>query len=111
MTMSLDIEGYIRGIAERAKKAARVVSGLDSKPKDAALLKMAEYLDADAEELMVENQKDLITGREKGLSTALLDRLRLTPAQKAHPHLFHADSEANVVEPSANGCPSSREGS
>jgi glutamate-5-semialdehyde dehydrogenase len=77
-TMSNDISRYVRGLAEQSRAAARVVSNLDSKQKDAALLKMAEYLEADGDELMSENQKDLIAGKEKGLSPALLDRLQLT---------------------------------
>jgi len=76
--MSSDISRYVRGLAEQSRAAARAVSNLDSKQKDAALLKMAEYLEADGDELMSENQKDLIAGKEKGLSPALLDRLQLT---------------------------------
>jgi glutamate-5-semialdehyde dehydrogenase len=77
--MSSEILEYVRHLAEQAKKASRVVANLDSKQKDTALLKMAEYLEADTEELIRENQRDLIAGRERGLSPALLDRLQLTP--------------------------------
>jgi glutamate-5-semialdehyde dehydrogenase len=79
MTITSDLSVYVRRLAENAKKAARVVSTLDSKVKDAALLKMAEYLEGDLEELVVENEKDLVAGQDKGLSAALLDRLQLTP--------------------------------
>jgi len=79
MIMSKNTSGYIRSLAEKSRKAARIISSLESKLKDTAILKMAEYLETDTDELIIENQKDLIAGKEKGLSSALLDRLQLTP--------------------------------
>lgn len=45
--------------------------------KDRILKSVAEKLDARRGELMAENRKDLLAGKEQGLSAALLDRLAL----------------------------------
>src|SRR5690606_22965764 len=50
---------------------------LSSAVKDAALHAMADALVARQEELFQANARDLETGREKGLSEAMLDRLKL----------------------------------
>jgi glutamate-5-semialdehyde dehydrogenase len=76
--MKSEIEQYIRKLAKDAREAARIVSNLDSNQKDSALAKMAEYLETDSEELIQENQKDLQAANEKGLSSAMVDRLELT---------------------------------
>jgi glutamate-5-semialdehyde dehydrogenase len=60
-----------------AKRAARVLAGLDTATKDAALLAIAAALEARTPEVLEANARDLEAGREQGLSAALLDRLAL----------------------------------
>jgi glutamate-5-semialdehyde dehydrogenase len=48
--------------------------------KNKALLEMANNLERHQEWLIVENQKDLTVGKKSRLSSALIDRLRLTPS-------------------------------
>ena len=64
--------------AELAKQAALVVAQLSSDQKNAVLLKMADAIVDNCTEIITENAKDIIAGKEKGLASAMLDRLLLT---------------------------------
>ncbi len=65
-------------MAQQAKKAAGKLAALPTAVKDRILLKMADDLISKQDFIKKENQKDLLAGREKGLSAAMLDRLELT---------------------------------
>jgi glutamate-5-semialdehyde dehydrogenase len=60
-----------------AKRAARELALLDTGTKDRALLAVAGALEARVAEILEANARDLETGREAGLSDALMDRLAL----------------------------------
>ncbi len=60
-----------------AREASRVLATLDSATKDAALLAMADSLEARAAEILDANERDMEAGGQAGLTPALLDRLRL----------------------------------
>ena len=60
-----------------AKRAARQLAAIDSDTKNAALLAIADALEARVDEILEANARDLEAGRESGLSDALMDRLRL----------------------------------
>ena len=64
--------------AELAKQAALVVAQLSSDEKNAVLLKMADAIVDNCAEIITENAKDIVAGKEKGLTSAMLDRLLLT---------------------------------
>ena len=66
----------------RARKAARTLAVLGPE-KEAALMKAAQALLAHEEEILMANREDLAAGEGKGLTPALLDRLRLTPERIA----------------------------
>ncbi len=72
------MEQYIQSLGKRAKAAAPQMAAFSSADKDQALAKMAKALRDNAEKIQRDNEKDMIAGREKGLSKALLDRLLLT---------------------------------
>ena len=74
----MSIQETIQQMAVDAKKAARVMANLSTTAKNNALLKMADALMAQKDYIQQENQKDLVAGREKGLSAAMLDRLELS---------------------------------
>lgn len=61
-----------------AKRAARPLASASAEMKNAALLRMADDIEARREVIQAENEKDLRAGRENGLTEALLDRLNLT---------------------------------
>ncbi|HRT27865.1 MAG TPA: glutamate-5-semialdehyde dehydrogenase, partial [Syntrophales bacterium] len=73
----MDIKTQVLEIAAGAKKASRVLAGAPSPAKDASLLRMAEELVKNTEFLLDENGKDVRYAREKGLSSAMVDRLTL----------------------------------
>ncbi len=64
-------------LAQQAKTASRELARLSTADKNAALLAMADALQANAPALQVANAKDMATGAQMGLSAAMLDRLKL----------------------------------
>ncbi|HEM8660549.1 TPA: glutamate-5-semialdehyde dehydrogenase [Klebsiella aerogenes] len=67
------------GIA--AKAASYQLALLSSREKNQVLNKIADYLEAQTEEILRANAEDLSDARANGLSDAMLDRLTLTPAR------------------------------
>ncbi|MCY8003242.1 glutamate-5-semialdehyde dehydrogenase [Bacillus haynesii] len=69
-------------VIEKAKKAKVAKEELVHQPtekKNEALSFIAEALRFKQDEILAENEKDIVRGKEKGFSPALLDRLVLTP--------------------------------
>jgi len=73
----------VTDICREAKRAARALAQLDTAAKDAALHAMADALIARTGEVLEANARDLEAGREAGLSSALMDRLRLDEGRVA----------------------------
>ena len=65
-------------IAKRAADAAHAVATLSEQEKNAVLQKMANAIRAHKDEILKVNETDMKTGKEKGLSDAMMDRLHLT---------------------------------
>ncbi|MEW6218126.1 MAG: glutamate-5-semialdehyde dehydrogenase [Thermodesulfobacteriota bacterium] len=74
----MNIPDSMRTMAKAAKQAARRLAPLPTEAKNRALLRMATLLAERRDLLVAENAKDLAAGREKGLSSAMLDRLTLS---------------------------------
>ncbi len=74
----MSVHETITTMAKAARQAARGLAALSTEVKNRALLKMADELIAQTATIQAENDKDLAAGREKGLSSAMLDRLQLT---------------------------------
>jgi glutamate-5-semialdehyde dehydrogenase len=70
-------------LCRQAKRAARQLAQLDRGTKDAALLAIADALEAWTPEILEANARDMEAGRENGLSAALLDRLKLDEGRVA----------------------------
>ena len=62
----------------RAKQAAAALSQCSSAEKDAALLAIADALQANVSQILKANQKDLDAAQANGMSKAMQDRLRLS---------------------------------
>ncbi len=62
---------------QRAKEASRVLMNASTTEKNNALSKMAEALLKNSNIIISENKKDIDNAIEKGISTAMLDRLSL----------------------------------
>jgi len=73
----MDIRTFVLRKAREAKEGARVLLKSSSEQKNMVLVKMAEALEKRAKELISENRKDITFAQKKGLSKALIDRLRL----------------------------------
>lgn len=79
----MDIKEMVLKKAKRAKRASRALASISSAVKNAALIAMADGIMDATEELKKQNALDLEYGREKGLSSALMDRLELTDSRIA----------------------------
>jgi glutamate-5-semialdehyde dehydrogenase len=66
-------------LGKRAKSAARRLALLSSEKKNHALHIMAQRLEAQSDFLIDENQKDLESAKQAGITGAVLDRIALTP--------------------------------
>lgn len=80
MTQNKDnnITTYMTVLGVNARKASAVLSAVESQLKNDALHTIADELIAQRETLKIENAKDLVAGKEKGLDPAMLDRLAMT---------------------------------
>jgi len=74
----MDIPKLMLEMGIKGRSSARLLAGAAPGKKNEALLGVAGNLRGSASFLMDENRKDLEAGREKGLSSAMLDRLELT---------------------------------
>lgn len=75
--MSDPITTRIHEMGRQARAAAHQLSQLSSEKKNAILKAMAQGLRDASTEILAANAKDIAAGQEKGLSSAMLDRLRL----------------------------------
>lgn len=74
----MNITDYMQAVGQQARSAAAVLAGADTATKNKALEAMANAILAKSAWLKTENAKDLAAGREKGLDSAMLDRLTLS---------------------------------
>ena len=79
----MDLKEIIYDLGKRARAASRQLAQLSSEQKNAGLLAMAGELLASREKLLAANAKDVERAQADGLSSAMIDRLTLTPARIA----------------------------
>ena len=77
----MDWQMELETLGKRAKVAARQLGAASTAQKNQALLTMADRLLTEQDRILAANAADMATGKTKGLSAALLDRLLLTPAR------------------------------
>ncbi|EMK03064.1 glutamate-5-semialdehyde dehydrogenase [Leptospira kirschneri str. MMD1493] len=68
---------YVQDLCSRAKKASKILKQLSSSKKNKILLSLADILEKRKTEILSANELDLRDGKEKQLSSALMDRLLL----------------------------------
>ncbi len=78
MSETKDLKSYALNIAQRARIASDKLSSAGVGQKNLALVKMAELIRKHKDEIQQANSKDIEEGERAGLSSAMLDRLRLT---------------------------------
>jgi len=76
-------EALVARLGRAGRLAQRKLAGMSSAAKAEALRKAAAALRAAEEEILAANAKDVAAGEAKGLTGAMLDRLRLDPARLA----------------------------
>ena len=77
--MTTNLARTIEQIGERARSASRVLARATGSEKNFALEAIASHIEQSADRILSENDADLQAGTEKGLTSALLERARLTP--------------------------------
>ncbi|MFB5066308.1 MAG: glutamate-5-semialdehyde dehydrogenase [Candidatus Wallacebacter cryptica] len=73
----MSIQSELIALAEESKKAAQILATASTDVKNRALEAIAEALENSSDRIILENTKDLESGKAAGLSSALLDRLKL----------------------------------
>ena len=69
---------YILELGKKAKEASKKLINFDTNSKNKILTEVSKALLEKKELIKAENKKDLEYGKERGISSALLDRLELT---------------------------------
>ncbi len=72
-------ELLIEELGRAARTAARELAAMDDRQRSRALESAAAAVRSQSDTILAANEQDLATGREQGLSPALLDRLQLDP--------------------------------
>jgi glutamate-5-semialdehyde dehydrogenase len=72
-----DVAAYMRAVGQDARIASGVLARATTADKNAALLAIAETIEARSAELSQANGEDLAAARRQNLASALLDRLKL----------------------------------
>ncbi|AKM11178.1 glutamate-5-semialdehyde dehydrogenase [Croceicoccus naphthovorans] len=78
-----DADDLIATLAANARAAQRVLAGKSDADKAAALRKAAQALRDHAKAILSANAQDVTKGEDRGLTSAMLDRLRLDEARLA----------------------------
>jgi len=73
-----DIQAAMQAFGQRARAAAREIRRAPDRAKAAALLAMADLIEARGDLLKQENARDLEAARRNGLADAMVDRLALS---------------------------------
>jgi glutamate-5-semialdehyde dehydrogenase len=75
----LDLSAYCTDLARRARAAARLLATAGTARKNEWLLGAAEALEQRSDEVLSANERDLSSAADQNLTSAQMDRLRLTP--------------------------------
>ncbi|MBF0118263.1 MAG: glutamate-5-semialdehyde dehydrogenase [Desulfobacterales bacterium] len=78
--MATEIESIVINMAKVAKQASIKIAKCSTKKKNEVLLNIANKLLQNKEEIKQENQKDILFAKEKGLSSAMIERLTIKEA-------------------------------
>src|SRR5258708_27385572 len=79
--MTSNYEQRILEIGVQARNAARALARTTTGKKNAALLAAADQIERSSERILAANEADMKSATASGLSSAMLDRLRLDPAR------------------------------
>lgn len=77
MTPIKDLKGYMDDLGARARAASDILRLATPAQKVTALTAMAKHVRASADVIISANEKDMAAGKAKGLTGAMMDRLKL----------------------------------
>ena len=77
------IKEFLANQARDAKAASRILAGVSTEMKNAALSAMADALEARQDEILAVNAEDVKAAQEKATRLNMIDRLKLNPARIA----------------------------
>ena len=83
MKDDIDVKTVMADLGARAKAAAATLASASAEAKTAALMAAADAIIARQDEIIAANEQDLQFGRDKGLTDAMMDRLKLDPERIA----------------------------
>lgn len=83
-SMSADLVQLVTSLAQRARAASLVLATAPTAKKDAALRKLADFIDSSHAALLAANQQDLASPEAAALTAAARDRLTLNTARLQH---------------------------
>ena len=75
----IDVKTYMQSVGREARSAARTVARAETATKNRALARMAMAIKRDEQLLLDANARDVEHAKARGLDTAMIDRLMLTP--------------------------------
>ena len=81
MTATTDIKTIMSEMGKQAKESSHSLALASTLAKNLALTEAAKSIRSSQAEILTANEGDMSTGHDKGLSPAMLDRLKLDPAR------------------------------
>src|SRR5690625_5918847 len=81
MMNKVQLQNEVQLKGKKAQEASYEMTALQPDDKNQALQLIAEQIKADQDFILKENKKDIDTGRDKGMTEAILDRILLSPAR------------------------------
>lgn len=82
-TSPQDVMALMQDIGRRARAAGKVLALSPAETRNAALRGMAKAIRSSTETILAANERDLSAAREAGFTSAIIDRLTLTPDRVA----------------------------
>ncbi len=75
----MDLAAYCTDLGRRARVVSRILATIPGAAKNAWLLQSAQAIETHTADILAANEQDLAGAWEQGLTSAQIDRLRLTP--------------------------------
>jgi glutamate-5-semialdehyde dehydrogenase len=75
----MDLAAYCTDLGRRARVVSRILATIPGAAKNAWLLQSAQAIETHTADILAANEQDLAGAWEQGLTSAPIDRLRLTP--------------------------------
>ncbi|PTQ83335.1 glutamate-5-semialdehyde dehydrogenase [Nitrosospira multiformis] len=75
----IDIKTYMHSLGREARAASRLIAKAETAARNRALTQMAMAIKREEQQLLAANARDVENAKERGLESAMIDRLTLTP--------------------------------